>query len=69
MLYALKSNSVPDSKVTEMIQCMQHLLIMVPPQLTTEEVKKYKRTSDFCIYDYNGYSDAFKNVFATNSNG
>ena len=64
-----KSNSVPVGEVTEMIQCniclawYHHNCV----NLTIEEVKKFKRTSEFWMCDYNGCNDAFADIFDTDS--
>ena len=65
----LKSNSIPDDEVTEMIQCNICLswYYYNCVNLTIEEIKKYKRTSDFWICDYNGCIDAFTDVFDKDS--
>ena len=68
MPYALehmKSDSVPVDEVTEMIQCnicsswYHHNCV----NLTIEEVRKYKRISEFWMCDYNSCNDAFADIF------
>ena len=65
----LKSDSVPYGEVTEMIQCniclswYHHNCV----DLTIEDVKKYKRTSEFWMCDYNGCNEAFADIFDTDS--
>ena len=61
--------SVPIGKATEMIQCKicslsyHHNCV----NLTVEQVKKYKETSEFWMCSYNGCNEAFGDIFDTDS--
>ena len=65
----LKSGSVPDGEVTEMIKCniclswYHHNYV----NLTIEQVKKYKKTSEFWMCQNNGCNEAFADIFDTDS--
>ena len=65
----LKFNSVPDGEVTEMIHCKISLSFYHHDcvNLSIEELKKYKETSQFWLCDYNGCNDAFARIFDTDS--
>ena len=65
----VKSDSIPDDEVIKMIQCniclswFHHSCV----NLSIEEVKKYKRTAEFFMCDYNSCNEAFANIFDTDS--
>ena len=61
--------SVPIGEATEMIQCKICSLSYHQNcvNLTMEQVKKYKETSEFWMCSYNGCNEAFVDIFDTDS--
>ena len=65
----LKSDSIPIGEETEMISCNICLSLCHHNCVnkTIEEIKKYKRTSEFWMCDYNSCNEAFADNFDTDS--